>query len=240
MSPLSIGPEQVRHLIETLSRPRATFDPDKLARRRAQVAFAKRLLPILATLLLASVALWPEVSRMTDRAKRTFEKLGAVSSQASHILGPRYRGVDARNQPYNVTALEAGEPVSGRYDLVLPKADMFMQPDAATPGVRDASWSMVWSKQGVYMTHLSELDLSGNVTVYRGNGMMFFTDAAALDLRGNNVVSSNQIHAEGPLGTMDGQAFAILDHGNLLQLAGPAKLVLNAAQHSAPTSRSGQ
>jgi len=45
-------------------------------------------------------------------------------------------------------------------------------------------------------------------------------------------LSASQIHGEGPLGTLDGQAFAMMDHGALLQIAGPVKLVLNAAKAS--------
>jgi lipopolysaccharide export system protein LptC len=232
MSPLSLRPNPVRHFIQNLSRPRAPLDPSKLARRRAAVVLAKRLLPTLAFLLLASVALWPEIDRTADRARGTFEKMGAASTQAMHMRAPHYRGIDQRGEPYTITAAEAGEPEDGRYDLATPKADLFLQ-SADKPGAgaaSDQNWLMVWSDHGTYRNHLGALDLTGEVTLYRGDGMIFSTNNAAIDLRQNAVLSADQIHGEGPLGTLDGQGFALLDHGALLQIAGPVKLVLNAAR----------
>jgi len=235
MSPLIVRPNPVRHFIENLSRPRAPLNTDKLARRRAMVALAKRLLPVLAFLLLASVALWPEIDRTTDRAKHTFEKLGADTSQAMHMKSPHYRGIDQSGQPYTVTAASSGEPVDGIFDLESPKADLFLS-DPAKPGnaapSSDQSWLMIWSKNGTFFNHLDALDLVGDVTLYRGDGMIFMADNAAIDLHQNSVLSASQIHGEGPLGTLDGQAFAMMDHGALLQIAGPVKLVLNAAKAS--------
>ncbi len=229
MSPLSLGPNPVRHFIENLSRPRPTLDAEKLLRRRRQVALAKRLLPTLAVLLLASVALWPEINRTTDRARSTIEKLGVISTEAMHMTSPHYRGLDQSNEPYTVTATATGEPEAGLFDLTAPKADIFMASTAAGQA-RDENWLMVWSNQGIYRDKLGALDLSGEVTLYRGDGMIFTTNNAAVDIKQNAVLSAAQIHGEGPLGTLDGQGFAILDHGGLLQIAGPAKLVLNASK----------
>ena len=234
MSPLSLRPNPVRHFIENLSRPRAPLDQEKLARRRAGVALAKRLLPTLAFLLLASVALWPEINRTTDRARSTFEKMSATATQAMHMRSPHYRGIDQSGEPYTVTAAEAGEPEDGKYVLAVPTADLFLENAAkptptGQPSDSDQNWLMVWSNHGTYRNHLSALDLTGEVTLYRGDGMIFSTDNAAIDLRENAVLSADKVHGEGPLGTLDGQGFALLDHGGLLQIAGPVKLVLNAS-----------
>lgn len=231
MSPLSVRNQQVRNFIETLSRPRKPLDPGALARRRAAVALAKRLLPALALVLLALVALWPEVDRTADRARKTFEKLGATATQAMHMRNPHYRGVDQKGEPFTLTATAAGEPEDGRFNLYAPKADIFMGDNShGNANGIDQNWLMVWSNTGAYRNHLDELDLTGNVTLYRGDGMMFFTDNSAIDLHTNDVLSAAQVHGEGPLGTLDGQGFALLDHGALLQITGPAKLVLNAAR----------
>ena len=223
MTPAPLRPNPVRHFIENLSRPRAPLDAEKLARRRGQVAFAKRLLPTLAVLLLASVALWPEIDRTADRARSTFEKLGAATTQAMYMTHPHYRGVDQRGEPYTLTASTAGEPVQGQFDLLAPKADLFLGNNT------DTGWMMLWSNTGSYRNNPATLDLVGDVNLYRADGMIFVTDDSTIDLDQNAVMGDAQIHGEGPLGTLDGQAFALLDHGALLQIAGPVKLVLNAA-----------
>jgi len=235
MSPPSVRPHSMRHFIENLSRPRAALDADKLARRRAWVALGKRLLPVLAVLLLASVALWPEIDRTADRARHTFEKLGAATSQAMHMKSPHYRGIDQSGDPYTVTAVESGEPSDGVFDLKQPKADLFLQKTTlAKPSAQnldDPSWLAIWSDHGTFLNHLDALDLTGDVTLYRSDGMIFTADNAAIDMRQNAVLSAAQLHGEGPIGTIDGQGFAMMDHGALLQIAGPVKLVLNAAEH---------
>jgi lipopolysaccharide export system protein LptC len=223
MIPTPLHPKTVRHFIENLSRPRAPLDAKKLARRRSQVALAKRLLPTLAVLLLASVALWPEIDRTADHARSTFEKLGAASTQAMYMSKPHYRGVDQRNEPYTITAKSMGEPVQGQFDLIAPMADLFLGGADS-----DAGWLMVWSNYGTYVDKPATLDLVGDVNLYRADGMIFSTDDSTMDLADNTVIGDARIHGEGPLGTLDGQAFALLDHGALLQIAGPVKLVLNA------------
>ena len=214
----------VRHFIAALSRPRAPVDTDKLARRRARVMLAKRLLPTLAVLLLAAVALWPEIDRTADRARSTLEKLGAASTQAMYMTDAHYRGVDQRGELYTITARTAGEPSKGRYDLTEPKADLFL-----AGADRDNGWMMAWSDRGTYRTRPMTLDLDGNAYLYRADGMLFVTNDSAIDLSENAVIGDAQIHGEGPLGSLDGQAYALFDHGALLEIAGPVKLVLNAA-----------
>ena len=86
---------------------------------------------------------------------------------------------------------------------------------------------MVEAEHGVLLQHTSQLDLSGEVVLYRDDGTTLRTDAAALDLKAGAGASSDKTHAEGPFGVLDSQGFTLTDKGASIQFTGPAHLVLN-------------
>lgn len=191
-----------------------------IARRRWMVRWAKRVLPLLSLSLLVVMVMWPEIDRQEARDRIAFRRLGQVT-EAGHMTDARYRGVDHRGQPYMVTAATAVQATPERVDLTTPKADLTLQ---------SGSWLMIRARQGAYMQHAGQLDLSGGVTLYRDDGTTLDTAAAAIDLHAGAAAGHRWTHAEGPFGTLDAQGFALLDKGDVIQFTGPAKLVLNEAR----------
>ncbi len=190
-----------------------------IARRRWMVRWAKRVLPLLSVALLVVMVMWPEIDRQEARDRIAFRRLGQVT-EAGRMTDARYRGVDRRGQPYMVTAVTAMQATPERVDLTTPKADLTLQ---------SGSWLMVRSRQGVYIQHAGQLDLSGDVTLYRDDGTTLDTATAAIDLHAGAAAGHRWTHAEGPFGILDAQGFAFLDKGDVIQFTGPAKLVLNGA-----------
>lgn len=80
------------------------------------------------------------------------------------------------------------------------------------------------------MQQLGQLDLSGNVTLYRDDGITLQTDAATLDVKANAAASASKVHAEGPFGTLDAQGFSLFEGGAIMQFHGPSRLVLNGGK----------
>ena len=194
-----------------------------LARRRRTVLWAKWLLPVVAMLLLASVALWPEISRQFDNARFTFRKGGlSADVQAGKLLKVRYHGQDARNRPYTVTADEAVQIGPERINLQLPKGDVISE---------NGSWTYAESQLGVYRQHAGLLDMSGNVVLYRDDGVTLRTQSAAMDLKQGAAAGSERTHAEGPFGTLDAEGFALVDKGAVIQFDGKSRLLLNGSHH---------
>ena len=92
--------------------------------------------------------------------------------------------------------------VSGVIDfgpLTVPKGDITLE---------DGTWLMLQARQGVYLQHSSQLDLSHAVTLYRDDGTTLVTSSASIDLKNGAAASSDPTHAE---------------------FAGPAHLVLNGS-----------
>jgi lipopolysaccharide export system protein LptC len=188
-----------------------------LARRRWMVAIAKRLLPVVALALLASVVLWPELRRDAEQT-RLATRDTRIATENGQLTDATYHGVDERGRPFTVTADTAQQTTPERVDLSMPKGDLTLE---------SGNWVLLQSRQGVYRQHLGALDLSGDVQLYRDDGTTLQTDSAAIDLKAGAVAGADMVHAEGPFGTLDAQGFSFLDRGAVIQFTGPGRLVLN-------------
>ncbi len=190
-----------------------------LARRRWLVTWTKRLLPLVALALLTCIAMWPQISRQIEFGSQAL-RAAAADFQAGKLTDVRYHGVDGRNQPYTVTADQAVQQGPERINLVNPKGDVL-----GTNG----SWTYVQSQKGVFIQHAQLLDLSGDVTIYRDDGITLHTASASMDLKAGAGAGNQKTHAEGPFGTLDAQGFALVDKGSIVQFQGASRLLLNGS-----------
>ncbi len=199
-------------------RSRRAPTPSRIARRRLLITWSKRLLPLLALVLLSSIALWPEIARQTAAGRAALRGWSAGITANGQMINARYHGVDEKNRPYTLTATTATQATPERVNLTDPKGDVLME---------SGNWLMLKALRGVYMQHLSELDLEGNVWLYRDDGTTLRSATASLDLRAGAGASNDVTNAEGPFGTLDAMGFALVDKGAVIQFVGPARLVLN-------------
>lgn len=201
------------------ARPRVIHTAARLARRRAIVRGTKWGLPGVAVLLLLSVALWPEISRVRRQEENIGRQLFAAES--ARMRAPHYRGVDQRGRPYTITADSALQPGPQRIELQAPKGDQLTD---------SGDWLYVQSQEGVYLQHAGQLDLSGEVNLYRSDGLTMRTVAAAVDMKQGAAAGHTRTHVEGPFGTLDAQGFMLLDKGATIQFTGPARLVVEQSK----------
>jgi|BEDMetMinimDraft_2_1075160.scaffolds.fasta_scaffold01167_4 lipopolysaccharide export system protein LptC len=229
--PLTVKP---RPAVAGTSGRRVAPHESWLRRRRFLIAWSKRLLPLFALLLLSSIALWPEIARQTARGRLALKALEAGLAANGDMVDARYHGVDEKNRPYTLTATHARQVTPERVDLTDPKGDVLLE---------SGNWLFLSARKGVYIQHKAELDLEGDVTLYRDDGTTVHSATATVNLRANAAVSNDVTSAEGPFGTLDAMGFALTDRGAVIQFVGPARLVLNsrsapAAPPAMPTSPS--
>jgi lipopolysaccharide export system protein LptC len=215
--------------IATTDRPAAIGSPDvgkpavklprRLRRRGRAVRIAKYALPVFALALLSSIAAWPEISRTIERGRVTWHRLTMVEGNGA-MRNPHYRGYDAQNQPYMISAESADRAGPERYNLRAPRGDLTLH---------NGTWLQVQARTGVYVQKSDQLDLAQDVTLYRQDGTILFTQAATADMKLGVVTSGLYTHVEGPFGTLDAEGFTLLDRGAIVQFHGPAKLVMNGA-----------
>lgn len=201
------------------ARVRRTPDPSGLARRRIVINLMKGLLPLVALLLLSSLALWPEFGRMSDAARVAYRRMSGEVDGAT-VINARYRSVDDQGRPYTITAAIAQQDGPDRINLTTLKADITLT---------DGTWLMLQSKDGVFLQHTNQLDLSHDVVLYRDDGTTVTTSSASVDMKNGAAAGAEPTHAEGPFGTLDAQGFTLTDKGTAIQFTGPAHLVLNGS-----------
>jgi lipopolysaccharide export system protein LptC len=188
-----------------------------ITRRRWIVGLGKRALPVVGLGLLALVAMWPEIARQVDQARVLYRR-GLGMPESGVLVDARYRGDDDSGRPYTLTATAARQDGPERVNLTGPVGDIALS---------GGGWAQVKAATGVYMRKDRQLDLAGEVTLYRDDGTVMSTDAATVDLKEGVVASGKMTHVEGPFGTLDAQGFTITERGQVAQFSGPGRLVLN-------------
>ena len=190
-----------------------------IARRAVRIGWAKRLLPILALVLLTCIVMWPEFRRITDAGQAALRRMTGADPQGGELIDARYRGIDEHGRPYSITATSGRQISAEQVELAAPKADTTLESGA---------WVMLQAEHGVYVQHQGVLDLAGHVTLYRDDGTFLHTDSATVDFHTGFAAGSHVVSVEGPFGTLDATGFAVADKGATIQFTGPARLVLNA------------
>ncbi len=188
-----------------------------LLRRRWIVTASKFLLPVVALTLLTAVAIWPEIDRAADRGRVAMRTVGATVGGA-RLSQAHYNGVDQRGRPFTVTATTAIQRADERIDLSIPNADMTLE---------NGTWINVKSKLGVYARATDQLDLSGDVVLYRDDGTTMTTATATVELKAGAASGADPTHVEGPFGNLDAAGFTTIDKGAAIQFWGPVRVELN-------------
>jgi lipopolysaccharide export system protein LptC len=193
--------------------------PRRIARRRFAIGLAKFVLPAVATILLGLVALYPEILRMVDTTRLSLAHVSG-EVEGGKLLDARYNGVDERGRPYTVTAATAWQIAPDRVALTMPKGDITME---------NGTWLMLTAKDGTYAQSLQQLDLLNDVTLYRDDGTTMHTHSATIDIKAGAAAGSEDVHVEGPFGTLDAKGFTLTEKGSAIDFPGPAHVILNGS-----------
>jgi len=199
-----------------LPRPHRTA---RLNRRSSNVLLAKRVLPAVALLLMLGVALWPEWHH-DSVGTRLMLHADVAQPASGEIANGRYNGQNDQGEPFTVTADSAHQGNTDRVDMHNPVGDITL---------RGGAWLQGKGQAGVYDQRSGQLDLSGDVSLYRDDGTMMQTDTATIDTKSSAANSNDKVHMEGPFGTLDAQGFTLLDNGQVTRFSGPGRLLLNGA-----------
>ncbi len=211
-------PPAQRHPRITVGLRREAPSAPAIARRRRRIGLAKLVLPALAACLLASVALWPEISGNGPLGAAALR--GQPPTPSGEIVDARYRGIDEAGRRFTLTAATATQAGANRVDLVNPKGDI---------GAPSGPWFFGEARTGVLDRATRQLDLAGHVMLYRSDGTILTTSAVTVDFANNVAVGNTRVHAQGPFGTLDAQGFSATDGGQVVRFTGPGRLVLRAA-----------
>jgi lipopolysaccharide export system protein LptC len=203
------------------TRDRMPPTPGRIARRRFLITLTKWVLPLAAMVLLALIALWPEIDAMTSRTRLAMSHVSG-DVEGGKLVDARYNGIDEKGRPYTITAATAWQITPATIGLTLPKGDITLE---------NGTWLMLTAKAGTFVQNLNQLDLVKDVTLYRDDGTTMHTESASIDLKAGGAAGSEPVHVEGPFGVLDAQGFTVTEKGAAIDFSGPAHVILNGTEH---------
>jgi len=200
-------------------RPRAGF-----SRNYSRfVATAKRILPVVAVILLLIIAAWPKLAGLW--AVRPIEtgrpKLDPREARDLRMVNARYTGVDRQNRPFVITAEVARQNSSADQLIALegPRGDL-------TSG--SGNWFELTAFSGMYQPDGQLLDLFGSVQLFQDKGNEFRTDSAHIDMGKNSAEGHDPVEGHGPFGTIQAEGFRVENEGDVIIFLGKTTLLLES------------
>jgi len=179
------------------------------SRRSRFVNLMKIALPIMALLLTVAVLAWPQLRRTSDEFRLSFSSL-ETDGGALTMAKARYHGVDAKGQPFVVTADSATQDLQDRSMITL---DQLTADIITTKG----EWFTLSSDTGIYREDVKQLYLSGNISIYTDMGYEFHGETAEVDLGAGTVVSDDMVWGQGPFGLLQAHGMRAYDGGDRIR-----------------------
>ncbi|SBW11135.1 conserved hypothetical protein [uncultured Alphaproteobacteria bacterium] len=190
------------------------------------VRLMKLLLPAAAALLFGAILLWPQLQSERNRFQIGLSGIDPRHPDRLRVVNARFRGTDAENQPFTVTAESAFETESGARSVALdaPSADL---------ALNDGGWVIARAPEGEYDRDAEILKLTGGVSVFHDNGYTFESPTARLALRQGEAEGDDPAQAYGPAGEIRGESgFNILDKGRRIVFKGKSRLIIRPGVRS--------
>jgi lipopolysaccharide export system protein LptC len=193
----------LRHSLDLWGPRRATSL--KEARRRTALVHILRLLFTTGTVLSAG---WLAGTVVDSSLRAPGAEPGATGLSVT-VLGPRFDGYDANDQPYTLTA-ETARRRRENVNLV----------DLVNPRLQDAASSAVQAREGVWNAQDEVLDLVGDVVMTDAAGYTFTSQRTRMYVRESRVEGQDPLQGTGPLGDVRADAYEVLDDGERIVLKG--------------------
>ncbi|TWB22762.1 lipopolysaccharide export system protein LptC [Nitrospirillum amazonense] len=190
------------------------------ARHTRRVNQAKVVLPTLAGLTIAAIALWPLIKETTT-PRPADPGTGQLEMLDAHFLG-----TDKTDRPVEVRADRAMQESNqdNLIDLVSPEAEITL---------KNGQWVTLNGDTGRYDKQSGHLTLEGRVTLFHDHGYEFTTDKAEVDTSKNIAWGNARVAGQGPFGDIDAGGFRMTDKGSTIVFTGKARLRLVEKEHHA-------
>lgn len=189
-----------------------------IAKRNPHVALLKYTLPVLGALILLILIFSPDLQFGGNSSRVTYHLSKTPSDETSQIFGATYHGRDKNGEPYTVLAASAEQSNGGNVTMSAPQGSL---------ALKSGNWLMVQANTGHYQQKQDLLDLVGNVTLYRNDGVVLTTKQAQIDLKAGSAVSTDPVEISGAFGVLNSKnGFTLSGHGNQIDFHGPTTVVL--------------
>ncbi len=183
------------------------------------VHMMKYLLPAVAMVLVALVAVWPHLKTKDNSFRIGISALKARETGDPSMVNARYVGSDQNDQLFSITAdlVKNAMKDAATVELVMPKADITLE---------DGSWLVLTAETGVFSRAAKTLELSGAVNLFHDSGYEFRTERTTIDLDNGSAVGTEPVKGQGPFGDLSGEGFVVREKGKTIIFTGKARLFI--------------
>ncbi len=211
---------------DALGARRVLYGANRLAARRRYthgysrfVQMMKYLLPAVAMVLVALVAVWPHLTTKDNGFRIGFSALKARETGDPSMVNARYVGSDKNDQLFSITAdlVRNAMMDAATVELVMPKADITLE---------DGSWLVLTAETGVFKRAAKTLELAGTVNLFHDSGYEFRTEKVTIDLDNGSALGTEPVEGQGPFGDLSGEGFVLRDKGKTIIFTGKARLFI--------------
>jgi lipopolysaccharide export system protein LptC len=197
--------------------------PPELQRRTRVVAAMRLILPMIAAILLAALALWSRLGLDSDSFRLAMGSLGLTAIDSLSMSNPHFDGVDDKKRPFSLTATSARQANSTAdiIDLDAPQADITLE---------DGAWLTMTADNGKYQRSAQLLDLTGQVNLFHDMGYELHTRDVRIDLAKGTAVSSAAVDGQGPSGELTAEGMEVTGGGSRIHFLGHAHMTFYEGQ----------
>lgn len=158
------------------------------------------------------------VARAPRQLQLSYDKLGTLENDLT-MVKPRLTGVDAKGNPFVITARKAVQDAKNPKRATL----QTIEADLTTP----QGWLNARATHGHVDMAANWLTLDSGLDVFIDTGYALHTEKADVDLKHSIVAGDREVNVQGPLGTMRANSFRYDHATGSLVLAGSVRTVLD-------------
>jgi lipopolysaccharide export system protein LptC len=179
----------------------------RIARYTRFVVYGKWSLLSLAVLLIASLIVWPLVTKDRSGIRISFvDNKTAGQKPASPVMNnPEYRATGDKGQQYKITGKTAIQKTPNLVVIDAVEGQMLKA---------DGKWYSLMADRGEYQQDKKLIDLFGNVNVLDTGGTQFVTEQATIEVDTNHIYGTKAVSGTGPMGNILASGFEIRDNGS--------------------------
>lgn len=191
----------------------------------------KRILPVMAMLLILLIAFWPNlykwlspppaapivVSTIAQNAQENPSKEKEFAMNEARDI--HFDGVDKSNQPYTLIAKQGTEFQEGTVELISPKL---------TIKLNSGEIVTLSSDKAILYKEQQKIELIDHVCLTHTTGYEFLTQRAWLDMESSAAFGHDPITGTGPQGQINAKGgFKLINKGEKVSFSGRPELLIH-------------
>ena len=182
------------------------------------VHLMKRVLSLGAFLIIAAVLSFFFVQRLPRQLQMSYERLGHIENDLT-MVKPRLTGVDAKGNPFVITADTAVQDAHNAKKASLKNLEADLTLDKR-------NWLNARARAGMVDMATGQLELTGGIDVFTATGYELHTKSASANLKQSIIHGHEAVTGQGPQGSLRADEFHADRATNILTLSGHVQMAL--------------